>query len=77
VEEGDYYTVDEVAKVLKLTPGRVRQMLRAGELEGDQDETGRWRIPMRAVHERLEDRPALGQRLTDCGLLSRVDVRAG
>ena len=31
--EGDFYTVDEAAKVLKFTSGRIRQMLRAGELE--------------------------------------------
>jgi excisionase family DNA binding protein len=28
------YTVDEAARILRLTPGRIRQMLRAGELEG-------------------------------------------
>jgi excisionase family DNA binding protein len=32
--EEDFYTVDEAARILKLTPGRIRQMLRAGELEG-------------------------------------------
>lgn len=56
--EGDYYSVDEAAKVLKLTPGRVRQMLRAGELEGvPPEESGErgWKIPMHAVHDR--DRP--------------------
>jgi excisionase family DNA binding protein len=30
----DFYSVDEAAKILKLTPGRIRKMLRAGELEG-------------------------------------------
>ena len=29
----DTYTVDEAARVLKLTPGRIRQMLRGGEFE--------------------------------------------
>jgi hypothetical protein len=28
--EGDFYTVDEAAKVLERTPGRIRQMLRDG-----------------------------------------------
>jgi hypothetical protein len=28
------YTVDEAARILRLPPGRIRQMLRAGELEG-------------------------------------------
>lgn len=36
--EEDFYTVDEAARILKLTPGRIRQMLRAGELEGVTDE---------------------------------------
>ena len=30
--EEDFYTVDEAARILRLTPGRIRQMLRAGEL---------------------------------------------
>jgi excisionase family DNA binding protein len=57
--EEDFYSVDEAARILKLTPGRIRQMLRAGELEGippeDSGERG-WKIPMHAVHDR--DRPA-------------------
>ncbi len=32
--EEDFYSVDEAARILQLTPGRIRQMLRAGELEG-------------------------------------------
>lgn len=32
--EEDFYSVDEAARILKLTPGRIRQMLHAGELEG-------------------------------------------
>jgi excisionase family DNA binding protein len=35
-----FYSVDEAAKILKLTPGRIRQMLRAGELEGVPPEEG-------------------------------------
>ncbi len=58
-EPEDFYTVDEAAKILKLTPGRIRQMLRGGELEGTPpEESGKrgWKIPMHAVHDR--DRPA-------------------
>jgi excisionase family DNA binding protein len=55
----EHYTVDEAARILKLTPGRIRQMLRAGELEGvppGEAGSGRgWKIPMHAVHDR--DRP--------------------
>jgi hypothetical protein len=31
--EEETYSVDEAARILKLTPGRIRQMLRAGEFE--------------------------------------------
>jgi len=59
----DFYSVDEAAKILQLTPGRIRQMLRAGELEGvpPEESGGRgWKIPMHAVHDR--DRPARVER---------------
>lgn len=55
----DFYSVEEAAKVLQLTPGRIRQMLRAAELEGIPPEQsgGRgWKIPMHAVHDR--ERPS-------------------
>jgi excisionase family DNA binding protein len=64
--EEETYTVDEAAKILKLTPGRIRQMLRAGELEGiPPEEGGRgpgrgWKIPMHVIHDR--DRPARVER---------------
>src|SRR5215217_2445620 len=52
--KGDYYTVEEAARVLKRTPGRIRQMLRAGELEGippEETEGRGWKIPAHAVHD--------------------------
>jgi Helix-turn-helix domain len=61
--EQDYYTVDEAARILGMSPARVRQTLRAGELEGVRREEriegvlGPWRIPasaMRAFKERLK-----------------------
>ncbi len=63
-EEGDhYYTVDEAARILELSPACVRQMLRAGELEGERREEriegvlGPWRIPKRPVHTLREREP--------------------
>jgi hypothetical protein len=59
----DFYSVDEAARILQLTPGRIRQMLRADELEGvPPEESGErgWKIPMHAVHDR--DRPARVER---------------
>jgi helix-turn-helix protein len=53
--EADYYTVDEAARILGMSPARVRQTLRSGELEGERHEEriegvlGPWRIPERAV----------------------------
>jgi hypothetical protein len=64
-EEDDHYTVDEAAQILELSPACVRQMLRAGELEGDRGEEriegvlGPWRIPQRAVHALEEKHPGV------------------
>ena len=31
--EEDFYSVDDAARILRLTPGRIRQMLRAGDVQ--------------------------------------------
>jgi excisionase family DNA binding protein len=51
---GDSYTPAQAARVLRVTPARIRQLLQGGELEGERDEVGHWRIPSRAIHEHLE-----------------------
>lgn len=57
--EEEIYTPAQAAKILKLTQARIYQMLGASELEGYQDsESGRWKIPKRAVHALMEGRPA-------------------
>ncbi len=53
----DTYTTAEASRILRRTSRRVLQMLEAGELEGEKDAAGRWRIPQRAVHELLPSRP--------------------
>jgi hypothetical protein len=40
VDGEDFYSVDDAARILKLTLGRIRQMLRAGELDGIPPEEG-------------------------------------
>lgn len=55
--EEDTYTPAEAAKVLRLSKRRVIQLITEGDLEGTKDEDGRWRIPQRAVHDRLDERP--------------------
>ncbi len=59
MDEGpETYTVEEAAKVLERTPGRIRQMLRSGELSGeheDGDERKPWRVHKWSAHA-LRDR---------------------
>jgi hypothetical protein len=63
-QEADHYTVDEAARILEVSPARVRQMLRAGQLEGErrgrmiEGVPGPWRIPASAVRSFEEHRRA-------------------
>ena len=62
--EADYYTAHETARVLGISPARVRQMLRAGELEGErgpglvEGAPGPWLVPASAVRAYQENRYA-------------------
>ena len=64
-QEADYYTAHEAARLLGISPARVRQMLRAGELEGERGPElpegvpGPWRLPAGAVSAYGEARQAL------------------
>ena len=68
--ETDYYSAHEAARLLGLSPARVRQMLRSGEIEGKRGPgvaggvPGPWRVPASALeahrweaHRRGERRP--------------------
>lgn len=63
--EADYYTAHETARILGISPARVRQMLRAGKLEGERGPEsvegvpGPWRIPASAVRAYQEGREDL------------------
>lgn len=65
MEKADHYSVDEAARSLELSPACVRQMLRAGELEGERREEhiegvlGPWRIPEHVVRELQEADPGV------------------
>ena len=65
-EEGDHYTVDEAASILGLSPVRVRQMCRSGELRAERREEriegvlGPWRIEKDAVDAFSEGRSEAG-----------------
>jgi len=62
--EADYYTAHEAARVLGISPARVRQMLRAGELEGERGPSlvegapGPWLVPASAVRAYQEGKNA-------------------
>ncbi|PLS85433.1 MAG: hypothetical protein CYG60_12580 [Actinobacteria bacterium] len=64
-DEVDHYTVDEAAGILGLSPVRVRQMCRSGDLRAERREgriegvLGPWRIRKDAVHSYSEGRPAV------------------
>jgi hypothetical protein len=55
--EKDTYTTAEAGRILRRSNRRILQMLETGELEGEKDESGRWRIPQRVIHELLPSRP--------------------
>jgi excisionase family DNA binding protein len=42
---GEFYTTSEVARILRLSPSRVRALAAAGKLEAERDESGSWRFP--------------------------------
>jgi excisionase family DNA binding protein len=53
----EYYTASEAAKLLGISGSRVRQLLKTGELEGEQDPlSDRWRVSRASVHARREER---------------------
>lgn len=52
----DAYTAPQASRVLGISDRRVRQILEAGELEGQRDASGKWWIPQRVVHQLLEER---------------------
>lgn len=55
--EEETYTPAEAAKILRYTERHVRKLLQDGDLIGERDESGRWRVFQRSVHQMLPDRP--------------------
>ena len=55
--EGNFYTMQQAAKVLGVPTQRVHVLIREGELEARRDETGRWLISVRSVDARREEPP--------------------
>jgi len=53
---GEFVSTDEAARILGMTPGRVCQLLRAGEMQGQKIGRRVWVIP-RAEVERIKRIP--------------------
>jgi len=77
----DYYTVQEVSKVLRVTERTVRRRLERGELDGTRDPiSGRWRVAATSVTEAMPERPpraserALEGSVTDRETRERVET---
>lgn len=79
--EADYFTAHEAARILGVSPARVRQMLRAGELEGERGPErtegvpGPWRVPAGAVQAYREGRRAFDA--ADTVALPREEISPG
>jgi excisionase family DNA binding protein len=63
MQDRGFYTVEQAADTLELTRGRIRQMLRGGDLEGSKEPGDRgWRITRESVEVlRREDEYLLRQ----------------
>jgi excisionase family DNA binding protein len=55
--EEETYTTSEVARILGISPSRVRTLAANGELEAERDEAGHWAFPAGAVRARMPDLP--------------------
>ena len=63
-EAEDTYTPAQAANILRLSEPQIIQLITDGDLAGAMDAGGRWRIPRRAVHDRLGNRLAVKPRRT-------------
>jgi hypothetical protein len=77
----EHYTPAQAARILARTgrpvsERRIRQMLQAGELEGEQSQSGRWRILRRAVHALMEESPRNSRERNSPGPEDRPGVSA-
>ena len=76
VEGEDHYTVQEAARILRITERTVRRRLERGELQGRRDPTsGRWYVEARSVTEVLPDRPPKASERSPEASLEAADLR--
>jgi excisionase family DNA binding protein len=51
----DTYSTAQAAKILRVNDRTIRKMLDRGELNGEREESGAWRVLQTSVHARLEE----------------------
>ena len=51
----DTYSTAQAAKLLRVNDRTIRKMLDRGELDGEREESGAWRVLQTSVHARLEE----------------------
>jgi excisionase family DNA binding protein len=49
------YSTAQAAKILRVNDRTIRKMLDRGELDGEREESGTWRVFQTSVHARLEE----------------------
>jgi excisionase family DNA binding protein len=50
------YSTAQAARILRVNDRTIRKMLDRGELDGEREESGSWRVFQTSVHARLEER---------------------
>jgi len=80
-DSGSFYAVEQAADALELTPGCIRQMLSAGDLEGSKEPGDRgWRITRKSVEEvrrrRPQPREHASRRLSEGNIAARAVLMA-
>ena len=75
--DGEDYTVQEAAKILRTTERTVRRRLERGDLEGRRDPTtGRWFVSARAVTAAMPERPPKASQQPPDAASEVADLRA-
>ena len=75
--DGEDYTVQEAAKILRTTERTVRRRLERGDLEGRRDPTtGRWFVSARGVTAAMPERPPKASQEPPDAASEVADLRA-
>jgi hypothetical protein len=75
--DGEEYTAQEAARILRTTERTIRRRLERGDLDGRQDPTtGRWFVSARSVTAAMPDRPPKESQALPAGSSEVAELRA-